>query len=164
MPMLHVMDDSVFQLVKQELIDRYANDQIICGRWTSVSATEHAAIELDRLLPDGPATPSHFLYVIKRPDEREAVGRLWFSISARANTKEAFLCDIYINPGQRRRGHARQALAEFESLARQLGASSIGLHAFSHNAEAISLYEALGFRTTSVNMHCQLGDACAEHT
>jgi ribosomal protein S18 acetylase RimI-like enzyme len=77
---------------------------------------------------------------------------LWFALRSRAGQQQAFVCDVVIFEEFRRRGYARRAFELLEGRARELGATSIGLHVFGHNGAARQLYEKLGFVATNILM------------
>jgi N-acetylglutamate synthase len=54
---------------------------------------------------------------------------------------------VEVHPDHRRRGLATQVIVELLDWAAGLGATTAWLHVETHNAEAIALYEGLGFRT-----------------
>lgn len=121
---------------------------------------EKAEAEFDRLLPQGLHTPFQYFYSIQCATTGSIVGTLWVSVAEDGQHRCAFICDLQIEAACRRKGHARQALLHLEALLARSGVSSIGLHAFSHNPEAISLYMKLGFGITSVNMHKPIAAPC----
>ena len=81
-----------------------------------------------------------------------SVGTLWIGVKEFAGKRSAYIYDVWTSPSFRRRGHATRALLAAEEEARKLGFSGIGLHVFGHNVAARTLYEALGYRTTNINM------------
>ena len=151
--MLTLLPPSSFPAVRSEIIERYAHDQVRSGRWQVEGSIAMAETELDRLLPQGVSTPFHDIYEIRCTTTGQVVGTLWTHISESGGCKSAFICDLHVAAAFRRRGYARQALIELETVLAGTAVSAMALHAFSHNAGAIALYEKLGFRTTSVNMH-----------
>lgn len=142
-----------FLAVKAEMIERYAHDQVRCGRWQVEVSIAKSEAEFNRLLPQGLSTPTHHIYAIACASTDRVVGTLWVNIQEGIANKTAFICDLHISAEFRRKGYARKALIELEAFLLGNGVSSIGLHAFSHNSEAISLYQQLGFHTASINMH-----------
>jgi ribosomal protein S18 acetylase RimI-like enzyme len=61
-----------------------------------------------------------------------------------------------VEENQRGKGYGKQAMLMIEEKARELGLNSIGLHVFGSNKVARSLYEAVGYEVTSVNMSKKL--------
>jgi ribosomal protein S18 acetylase RimI-like enzyme len=103
------------------------------------------------LLPDGMATKGAFLYVAETPD-KTPVGSLWFNVSEPHGETECFVFDIVVDTNHRRKGYARQMLKNLNSIARDLGATKIGLHVFGFNDAAIALYRSVGFEVTDMTM------------
>ena len=98
-----------------------------------------------RLLPHGTLTSDHRVEAIV--GGRERVGRVWFGPLQGSNT-DVYICDITIDDDHRRRGHARAAIALILDDAKQRHASRVGLTVAHVNADAVALYESLGFITT----------------
>lgn len=150
--MLTPLQAHEFPSVRAEMIERYAHDQVRCGRWQAEESIAKSEAEFNRLLPQGWSTPTHHIYAIACASTEQVIGTLWVNVPE-GTAHTAFICDLQIRADWRRKGYARKALVDLEALLQGNGVSSIGLHAFSHNSGAISLYEQLGFRTTSINMH-----------
>jgi ribosomal protein S18 acetylase RimI-like enzyme len=96
-------------------------------------------------------TPDQYLYSIK--DAAGAnVGILWFAARHRNGERSAFVYDVRIDNQFQRRGYGLQAFHALETVARDMGITTIGLHVFGHNTAARALYEKLGFVTTNLIM------------
>jgi ribosomal protein S18 acetylase RimI-like enzyme len=152
MTLLVPMSPEVHAEVLSASIADYARDNVTAGRWPAVGALERARSEILALLPQGLATPDHHLLEIRASADGTRVGHLWFAIESRHGQRAAFVFDLAIRPPHRRQGHARRALVALETLARELGAQSMGLHVFAFNESALALYRGLGWRVTSLNM------------
>ncbi len=133
------------------LTDAYAQDQIKAGVWQADTATEQAAASLSRDLPNGLATPNHFIYNVRDAAIPEPVGHLWIGISPESDTP-VFIMDIEIFSAYQRRGYAQQTLQAVEAIAAERGLSTIGLHVHANNHGAQALYEKTGFVTTGHQM------------
>lgn len=129
----------------------YAAENVAAGRWPAADALALAHAETERLLPQGLATPDHHVFEVI-DDAGSAVGFIWFAAMARGSARMAFVCQIYIQPEQRRHGHARAAFRALEPIAAGLGLSGLGLHVFAHNTGAQALYRSLGYEVTSLNL------------
>ena len=147
----------------------YAQDNIAAGRWPASGALERSRREFDELLPQGLATPEHFLFEIRDAQGGATVGSIWFAIVERGGDRHAYVYDVAVDPPQRRRGHALRAFEALEPRVRALGLSRIGLHVFGHNPGAQALYRRLGYGVTGINMvkqlqaQAELGEASRSH-
>jgi ribosomal protein S18 acetylase RimI-like enzyme len=104
----------------------------------------------DSLLPSrGPAGPGQYLYSLWA--EGQSLGYAWMNLRGDQN-QTAYILDFYLHPEMRGKGYGTKAFAAIENRARQLGAESITLNVFRHNAIALRLYEKLGFRIVSYLM------------
>ncbi len=109
---------------------------------------------LDQWFPDGAPLPDHFVWDLVDEDDT-VVGYLWigpFSVGS----PEWWVFDVEVDAAHRRRGHARRALEAGQSVAREHGATSIGLNVFGYNTGAQDLYAQLGYRVTSTQMQLPL--------
>lgn len=113
-------------------------------------AAEEATETFGRLLPDGLATPGNHLWYAYDGDER--VGFLWMKVTERATGDTAFVYNIAVEEGLRRKGYGRAIMVAGERWCRDRGTVKIGLHVFAHNPGARTLYERLGYVETSRNM------------
>jgi ribosomal protein S18 acetylase RimI-like enzyme len=141
------------------VIPGYAEDKVASGQWAEESALELSRKEYAELLPRGRDTENSHIYTVVSP-AGEAVGTLWFVVKDRANRRIAYVYDIYVDPAQRRRGHAFGAFQALEHEVARLGLSGIALHVFGHNHAAQALYHKLGYVTTNINMFKEVA-ACA---
>lgn len=129
----------------------YAAEKVNSGQWAEDQSLELSRKNFEELLPQGLQTPDNYFFCVL--DEHAAtVGALWIGVKEFAGRRAAYVYDIWIAPDFRRRGHATRALLAAEHEARRLGLSGIGLHVFGHNVAARTLYEALGYRATNINM------------
>jgi ribosomal protein S18 acetylase RimI-like enzyme len=64
----------------------------------------------------------------------------------------AWLHDIKVEEAHRRSGYATAILAAVEELAREAGATQLGLNVFGDNLPAIALYHACGYEVTTQQM------------
>jgi ribosomal protein S18 acetylase RimI-like enzyme len=116
-------------------------------------AVEEANRKVDeligRLLPQGFETPGHsFLWIVATKDQRR-VGWTWLGPEL-DDSSAYYIWDIEINEAARGSGHARNALDQIEILAKDRGATRLGLHVFEGNDSARRLYESKGFVVTNV--------------
>jgi len=135
----------------------YAEDNVASRRWPEAGAVERSRAEFATLLPLGLATPDNHLFDIRVREGGPVAGFVWLAIERKHDTVSGFVYDLVIKPEYRRQGHATRALAALEALARNRGATSLGLHVFAFNAGAQALYRRLGYEVVSLNMRKLLG-------
>jgi len=146
-----------FRAWREDAIKDYAKDKIAAGTWAAESAYELSDKEFTRLLPDGPATPNNHIWSMHDDSVGKDVGVLWIAILEHGGIRMAFIYDIVVFEGYRRRGYGTQALSALEGEVRALGLDRIGLHVFGHNPGARALYEKVGYIITDINMVKTLG-------
>jgi len=149
------MDETPFREAhRRRLVRDYAADKVRAGVWSEAEAEDRAAKEVDGLLPEGPATPDHFLYSVRDESIPAEVGMLW--ISLRDSGRSLWIYDIIVHERFRRRGYATRLLDLVEDKARELRAGKVELHVFGHNPRARALYEKMGYQATSIIMAKQV--------
>jgi ribosomal protein S18 acetylase RimI-like enzyme len=102
-------------------------------------------------LPDGPATPGHFRFVVQ-DEAGERVGSVWLVERARAEQRFCHLLDLRIDAGKRHLGFGREVMRLLEVEARQRGYDAIELNVFGNNQVARALYRTQGYQETFVTM------------
>jgi ribosomal protein S18 acetylase RimI-like enzyme len=130
----------------------YAEENVSSGRWPAEGAVARSQIEFQELLPQGLATPDHYLFEIRDSASGPTVGYIWFAAEVRHGFRGAFVYDVEIKKEYRRLGHALRAFRALETHAAALGLATIGLHVFGQNAGAQALYQKLGYAVTGMNM------------
>lgn len=113
-------------------------------------ALKFAYGETDRLLPDGPATEHHLIWVARDGDE--SVGSLWISTKQRV----PFIFGIEVDGDLRGKGYGRAIMLAGEDECRRLGYNQLDLNVFGNNSNAIHLYESLGYTVSSQQMRKEL--------
>jgi ribosomal protein S18 acetylase RimI-like enzyme len=114
---------------------------------------EHGAQRFASGLTD----PNRLLLVADRGGE--VVGHLTGTLvepSAMRPVKAATLVSMYVQPAYRRDRIGRRMVDEFLAWAKESGAGSAQVTAYSSNAEAIRFYERNGFATQSVTLEAAL--------
>jgi ribosomal protein S18 acetylase RimI-like enzyme len=107
--------------------------------------------DFDRLLPEGLQTRNQHLLSI-RTDEGTQAGLLWLTVIDRKSEMEAFLLDFVIFPIFRRRGHARESMAQLEDYVSNLGLDRISLSVSEYNNAARALYRSLDYEPVFTRM------------
>lgn len=151
-PALKKMTDEAFAAYMEKAIVDYAQDNVASGRWAEAGALERSREDHQKFLPQGLDTPNNHLFEIISVEGGSAVGFVWLAVENKFGSCTAFIFDIEVQEQHRRQGHAKRALFALEELAKDWGASSIGLHVFRQNSAAQALYASLGYEIVSSNM------------
>ena len=146
------MDQARFREYRDHLVRNYADDKVRAGTWSAEEAQRKSAEDVDALLPEGTATPGHFLYSVRDESIPAEVGVLWISEQESGTGRSVWIYDILIHEPFRRHGYARRTLKLIEDKAKELAATKVELHVFGHNKGARALYENTGYRPTSIIM------------
>jgi RimJ/RimL family protein N-acetyltransferase len=149
---LFELDEAPYRKYCESLIRDYAADKVRAGVWSPEEAEGKSANELVGLLPDGLATPDHYLYSVEDQSVPAEIGILWISTRDTGVGRSVWIYDIIVYEKFRRRGYASRILHLAEDRARELGADKIELHVFGHNHAAQALYVKSGFRPTDIVM------------
>lgn len=147
--MIHLtkMTPKEYQHYLLTAIKDYANDKVKNGTWNAGESFEQAKKVFQELLPQGVATPTHFLYTVKSEDR--PIGYTWFLCN---NTKEAFIYDIVIFEEFQNKGYGTLTMKLLEQKAKNLGAKKISLHVFGSNQRALHVYQKVGYQITDYNL------------
>ncbi len=128
----------------------YAADLVRMGQEKG-AARLAAADDLAGYFPDGAPLQGHHLLEVHAEDGRE-VGYLWIGPWLHGRGDEWWIWDVFIDEAERGKSYGREAMLQGEKVAAANGAVTIGLRVFEFNARAKSLYESLGYETTSHSM------------
>ena len=113
-------------------------------------ALKFAYEETDKLLPDGPGTEHHLIWLAQDGDE--PVGSLWIGTKPRI----PFIYGIEVDGNHRGKGYGRAIMLAGEDECRRLGYHQLDLNVFGNNSTAISLYDSLGYTLISQQMRKDL--------
>ena len=149
---LQPMSPVEFEVYLERSVAEYAEDKVKAGNWPQEDALERSRQEFKKYLPQGLDTPDNFLCTLIERETGANVGMIWYASMPGSTAPAWFIYDFYVNPEQRRRGYAAQALAALEERARVQGIRAIALHVFGHNTTARALYEKMGYEITNINM------------
>jgi ribosomal protein S18 acetylase RimI-like enzyme len=152
------MTDADYATWLAHVVPAYAEDKVASGDWSASESLAKSQADYEFLLPQGRATPGHFLFSIVG-EAGEPIGTIWFAIKEEGGKRIAYVYDIEVEPAHRRQGHARWALLAIEEQARLLGLAGVGLHVFGFNKGAQALYAQLGFEPTHINLYKTLEGA-----
>ncbi len=146
------MSEESFEASRKKAIERHAEDEVRHGFWTPEHALEASRADFDQLLPQGRETPHFHLCKVIDENSETAVGETWYTIEQKRGKAQFWVHWIWIEPQFRRRGYATQVFQHLEREARKQGASRIGLHVLTDNAEALALYAKLGCAPTGIHL------------
>ncbi|UPW19980.1 GNAT family N-acetyltransferase [Agarivorans sp. TSD2052] len=147
---LIAMTEQQFSTYLAAAIVSYAKDNVQAGRCSDEESLEDSKGAHQKLLPQGIATPNHYLLQIVH--HKQTVGHLWLMFDRHKPRAGAFVYDLEIYALFQRCGYAKAALLEAEKCVLQLGGDKISLHVFSHNTKAQHLYQQLDYQVTGINM------------
>jgi ribosomal protein S18 acetylase RimI-like enzyme len=114
---------------------------------------DHELAELEEYLTD------HFVFVAE--NDGEVVGFALARLDHHPGVGE--LSDLYVAPGARRQGAARELVRQVAERLREQGAEAITLGVQIENADARAMYERLGFEAEAVRMFARV-DQLLERT
>jgi len=131
----------------------YVSDMVSAGIEQDVAQAK-ADRDFPQLLPDGLATPEHFMYAIE--DEGRFAGYLWLCDRDGELGHSLFVYAVEVDEASRGRGLGRAAMQFAEEEARRRGIAKVALNVFGGNDVARGLYTSLGYRETAVHMEKQV--------
>lgn len=134
----------------------YAQQIADSGQLDLEAAVQRSAVEFAQLLPDGLDSPGMHLWTAEAGDPAEPVGLGWLELRRRTSGVSAWIYDIHVAAARRGTGLGRGIMEALHEAARELGATSISLNVFGHNAAAIGLYDSLGYAVTAQQMKREL--------
>jgi ribosomal protein S18 acetylase RimI-like enzyme len=131
----------------------YVDDMVRAGIDRDVAQAK-ADTDLPQLLPDGLATPNHYMYAIE--DDGRFAGYLWLCDRDGELGHSLFVYAVEIDEEFRGRGLGRAAMEFAEDEAQRLGIAKVALNVFGGNEVARGLYLSLGYTETAVHMEKRL--------
>jgi ribosomal protein S18 acetylase RimI-like enzyme len=132
----------------------YVAERMAAGD-SAAEAEGNAAAAFERLVPDGVLAPGQLVGQVVSVEGGDVVGHLFLGPYG-ADPARWWVWDVAIEPAFRGRGLGRAAMELAHRLAREHGATTIGLNVFARNAIARSLYSSLGYDEASVVMRKDL--------
>ncbi|HEY5050688.1 MAG TPA: GNAT family N-acetyltransferase [Acidothermaceae bacterium] len=114
----------------------------------TVRRSTHATSET--LFPGGVPAEGQFVFVVT--EDAIPVGSVWLGAGRDGPPNVWFLWSIEIDVAARGHGLGRQAVRLAEDFARKRGAAKLELNVFGNNSVARGLYEALGYRISTIQM------------
>lgn len=119
-------------------------------------ALKNASEQFNKLVPTGTDTHGQSFFDVLETGSGEPVGYLWLGTQNRFDRKVVSINDITIIPAYRGLGLGKSLMKLVEQEARKSGSSRIRLHVFHSNEVAKSLYLAMGFVPTNLDMRKDL--------
>lgn len=146
------MTETDFDRFKERVVRDYAEESVAAGRVEEPSALDWARKETDKLLPDGINTKDTLLFgIVSEEHPNVSLGSIWCARDSN-NGESAFVYDLFLEPDHRGQGYGTAAMENLFSVLRDHGFKAIGLHVYTHNQAAMSLYEKVGFKATGMNL------------
>jgi len=127
----------------------YVDDMVRAGIDRAVAQAK-ADTDMPQLLPDGLATPNHYMYAIE--DDGRFAGYLWLCDRDGELGHSLFVYAVEVDEEFRGRGLGRMAMEFAEHEAQRLGIAKVALNVFGGNEVARGLYLSLGYTETAVHM------------
>lgn len=145
------IDEGDFGAYLETQILEYARDKVKAGTWDEYEAYDLSTESFMKLLPDGRKTQGHSIMTIIDKTTTDKVGVLWVEWK-NIEHMSLYIWDLIIYEKFRRKGFGTNALKSLEKMARERTITSITLHVFGHNKQAISLYVSMGYSFTDIIM------------
>lgn len=140
---------------RDKTAEGYVRQRVEFGGETEEVAADHARASMEKLWPGGRPAPGQHLYVAEV--DGQVVGTLWLSETTPDGIPgNAWIYDIEIDDPYRGKGYGRDLICAAEKLALELGCENLALNVFGGNEVAISLYQSLGFRASSLQLSKRL--------
>ncbi len=127
----------------------YAADLVTLGN-TPEHAREQARRSIYDSFPTGHPTADNAVFDLVA--DSVVVGYVWVGRDTSDDPTSWWVWDLLIEAEHRGKGYGKQGMRLAEDYAKSQGAATLGLSVFGFNHSARSLYESLGYETTSIKM------------
>lgn len=145
------MTEAEQEAYRDKVAQGYVRQRVEFGGESEDVAAVHARESMERLWPGGRPAAGQHLYAAEV--DGQLVGTLWLSETTPDGTPgNGWIYDVEIDDEHRGKGYGRDLICAAEELATELGCTTLGLNVFGGNEVAISLYQSLGFRPSSLQM------------
>jgi ribosomal protein S18 acetylase RimI-like enzyme len=148
-PVIRPLREDEYDLFVERGTAFYVSDMVAAGVDRDVAQAK-ADHDFPQLLPNGLATPGHFMYAIE--EDGRFAGYLWLCDRDGELGHSLFVYGIEIDESFRGRGLGRAAMQFAEEEARRRGIAKVALNVFGGNAVARRLYLSLGYQETAIHM------------
>ena len=149
MTILRPLRPDEFPAYSAYFIPDYALDLVANQGLSPDQARSEAAADLQVSFPGGLPGADQTLLCIENA-EGQHLGYLWYE--SQANGKTAFVQDFHIFKAYQGFGHAKSAMAAFETLCEAKGFAQMRLRVSPENAVALHVYKSSGFRICGIQM------------
>jgi ribosomal protein S18 acetylase RimI-like enzyme len=150
------MDDRDFASRRESMVTGYAEAISVARGLSLPDAVAESERDIAERLPRGRATRGQLLR--KAVVDGAEVGWIWVSLPGPAMPEAAWICDVEVHSGSRRRGHGVEIIKAVEAELAESGVPRLGLNVFGDNDTARRLYERLGFEVTARQLSRTLVD------
>jgi len=127
---------------RAESVAGFAADLADSGTLSAADAATSAAAQFDTLVPAGLETEAHTFLCLCA--DGEVVATNW--LAHHFNPGVSWVYAVETHEGHRGKGYGRAAMVIGEQATLEAGDTHLALNVFGHNAIAISMYEAMGYR------------------
>ncbi len=152
---LNPMTEASFEQFKQDTLN-FAHDLSKAEGIPLDEAIANTIEQFEKLAPEGMKTANNYFFDVIETKSNETIGYAWLNKSIRFHRIVLSIYDVKINRSHRGRGLGKDLMALIETEAKILQCTRIRLHVFEHNEAAKRLYQSMGFKTTSLQMHRDL--------
>lgn len=150
------MDDRDFASRRESMITGYAEAIAVARGLSLPDAVAESERDIAERLPRGRATRGQLLR--KAVVDGVEVGWIWVSLPGTSMPETAWISDVEVHAGNRRRGHGEEIIRAVEVELAESGVPRLGLNVFGDNDTARRLYERLGFEVTARQLSRELVD------
>lgn len=161
---LQKLTESEFKEYREHLVSRFTEDSVTNGDWTEEEAKNVAEMQLKSILPEGVATPNHFIFSVFHQKLNMAVGNVWIQIQNKGTVKKGILFDLTIFDMFKNKDFDKQTLQVSEEWLKTKQVKSLELHVYATNPSARKLYVDFGLTDFSFNMVKSLSSEKKEYT
>lgn len=155
---LNEMDEGTAEQYISHVKKLYAAQSAAAYGWPEKQAIEYSTKTIDAELNN--KNSKQYFYDIDSSEE--TVGALWFAIEKEFDASVAYLYMIKIDAMHQRKGYAKQALENLESLVlSRHGVKRIYLSVHAYNNRAFDIYRKFGFNALNTKMYKDI-QPCAE--
>lgn len=152
---LRSLTDEEYAGYRARSVPAYAADLVRSSGWTPEDATARSETTFPATLAEALAEEGASMSRVLA--DGEPVGWLWLGPVAGA-PDSLFVYDVEIDEPHRGRGLGRATMLAAEAVARAAGHGQLRLNVFGWNTGARSLYESLGYQTSSIQLSKPLGE------